>query len=68
MRRVTVFLDEARYAAAPGKAVWAVDVELELDGTVTQETWRRVANAEIGHPIRLLGRTAGESGLEIVVG
>ncbi|HEX4684257.1 MAG TPA: hypothetical protein VH277_16180 [Gemmatimonadaceae bacterium] len=40
---MTIFLDEARRAVLPNDATWVVDVELELDGTVSTETWRRVA-------------------------
>jgi hypothetical protein len=68
MRHVTVFLDESRRAVMPAKAVWVVDVELEQDGTVTQETWRRVANAELAQPFKFLGDAAGETNAGVAVG
>jgi hypothetical protein len=46
MRHVTIFLDEARRAVLPNDATWVVDVELELDGTVSKESWRRVAEGQ----------------------
>jgi hypothetical protein len=50
MRHVTIFLDEARRAVLPNEATWVVDVELELDGTISTETWRRVTEGHRHSP------------------
>jgi hypothetical protein len=63
MRNVTVYLDDARRAVLPMHAVWVVDVELEQDGTVMQETWRRVGDGEAAQRLaRLAERVLSKPG------
>jgi hypothetical protein len=68
MRHVTVFLDDARRAVLPSHAVWVVDVELETDGTVTQETWRRVDSQAVRRPFSLIRDNDDDSMWQVAIG